>query len=115
MAPPISLAGRTVVVTGAASGMGRALAQRLGRQGCPVAAFDWDEDGLRETVDALDGPVLSRKLDVRDRQGRWFQTIFGNDEATHFREKPGIVRIDFDARGHVVVHKDQPFLIREHA
>ena len=70
MAPPLSLAGRTVVVTGAASGMGRALAQRLGRQGCPVAAFDWDEDGLQETVDAIDGPVLSRKLDVRDRQAQ---------------------------------------------
>lgn len=70
MAPPISLAGRTVVVTGAASGMGRALAQRLGRQGCPVAAFDWDEEGLRDTVDGLDGPVLSRRLDVRDRQAQ---------------------------------------------
>ena len=70
MAPPISLAGRTVVVTGAASGMGRALAQRLGRQGCPVAAFDWDEDGLGETVEAIDGPVLARRLDVRDRQAQ---------------------------------------------
>jgi NADP-dependent 3-hydroxy acid dehydrogenase YdfG len=70
MAPPIHLAGRTVVVTGAASGMGRALAQRLSRQGCPVAAFDWDEDGLRETVDTLSGPVLARRLDVRDRQAQ---------------------------------------------
>lgn len=51
----------------------------------------------------------------RDRQDRWWQTIFGNDEASHFREKPGIVRIDFDARGHVIVHEDQPFLIREQA
>jgi xylan 1,4-beta-xylosidase len=50
---------------------------------------------------------------LRDRQGRWWQTFFGNDEASHFREKPGIVRIDFDARGHVVVHRDQPFLIKE--
>ncbi len=70
MAPAQSLAGKTVVVTGAGSGMGRALAQRLGAQGCPVAAFDWDEDGLQETVDAIAGPVLSRKLDVRDRQAQ---------------------------------------------
>ncbi len=70
MAPPITLAGRTVVVTGAGSGMGRSLAQRLGRQGCPVAAFDWNEEALQETVDAIDGPVLSRKLDVRDRQAQ---------------------------------------------
>ena len=67
MAPRIKLAGRTVVVTGAASGMGRALAQRLSGQGCPVAAFDWNEDGLNETVETLSGPVLARKLDVRDR------------------------------------------------
>ncbi len=70
MAPTQTLAGKTVVITGAASGMGRALAQRLGRQGCPVAAFDWDEEGLQETVDAIDAPVLHRKLDVRDRQAQ---------------------------------------------
>jgi NADP-dependent 3-hydroxy acid dehydrogenase YdfG len=70
MAPRTPLAGRTVVITGAASGMGRALAQRLSRQGCPVAAFDWDEDGLTETAEGLAGPVLARKLDVRDRQAQ---------------------------------------------
>jgi NADP-dependent 3-hydroxy acid dehydrogenase YdfG len=70
MAPRTPLAGRTVVITGAASGMGRALAQRLSRQGCPVAAFDWDEDGLTETAESLAGPVLARKLDVRDRQAQ---------------------------------------------
>lgn len=45
----------------------------------------------------------------RDRDGRWWQTFFGNDKFSHFREKPGIVRIDFDALGRVVAHKDQPF------
>jgi NADP-dependent 3-hydroxy acid dehydrogenase YdfG len=70
MAPKIDLAGRTIVVTGAASGMGRELVRLLSGRGCPVAAFDWDEDGLAETVDMLDGPVLSRKLDVRDRQAQ---------------------------------------------
>ena len=39
--------------------------------------------------------------------------FFGNDEASHMREKPGLVRIDFDTRGHVIVHADQPYLIRE--
>jgi NADP-dependent 3-hydroxy acid dehydrogenase YdfG len=65
--PRAPLAGRTVVITGAASGIGRALAQRLGRQGCPAALFDWDEEGLEETAEALPGPVLARRLDVRDR------------------------------------------------
>ena len=70
MAPRPPLAGRTVVITGAGSGIGRALAQRLGRQGCPVALFDWDEAGLEETAETIEGPanpVFARRLDVRDR------------------------------------------------
>ena len=61
------LAGRTVVITGAGSGIGRALARRLSGQGCPAALFDWDEDGLEETAETLAGPVFARRLDVRDR------------------------------------------------
>jgi NAD(P)-dependent dehydrogenase (short-subunit alcohol dehydrogenase family) len=71
-----TVAGRTCVVTGAGSGIGRALAQRLAKQGCPVAIVDWDEDGLRETEDSIAGPVLARKLDVRDRQA---QMAFASD------------------------------------
>lgn len=67
---PIVVAGRTAVITGAGSGIGRALAQRLAAHGCPVALCDWNEEQLKETVDAIGGPVLSRKLDVRDRQGQ---------------------------------------------
>lgn len=59
--------GRTAVVTGAASGIGRALAQRLAQHGCPVAICDWDEAGLEETAAEISGPVLTRKLDVSDR------------------------------------------------
>jgi NADP-dependent 3-hydroxy acid dehydrogenase YdfG len=58
------------VITGAGSGIGRALAQRLGAHGSPVAICDWDEDGLAETAATIIGPVLSQKLDVRDRQGQ---------------------------------------------
>ncbi len=68
--PPTVLAGRTAVITGAGSGIGRAVAQRLGAQGSPVALVDWDEEGLRETASTIAGPVLTRKLDVRDRQGQ---------------------------------------------
>ncbi|HTU15297.1 MAG TPA: SDR family NAD(P)-dependent oxidoreductase [Solirubrobacterales bacterium] len=62
------LLGKTVVVTGAASGIGRALAVRLSRAGSPVAIADADGEGLSETESLLAGPVLARELDVSDRQ-----------------------------------------------
>jgi NAD(P)-dependent dehydrogenase (short-subunit alcohol dehydrogenase family) len=66
MPAPVKLAGRTAVITGAASGIGRALAQRLSRQGSPVVIADVFEAGLKETADSLTGPVLARILDVSD-------------------------------------------------
>ncbi len=67
---PIAVDGRTAFISGAASGIGRAVAQRLARHGCPVAICDQDEDGLAQTAEAIGGPVLSRVLDVRDRQAQ---------------------------------------------
>jgi NAD(P)-dependent dehydrogenase (short-subunit alcohol dehydrogenase family) len=66
--PP--LAGRTAVITGAGSGIGRALAIRLSAHACPVAIVDAEERALEETAAMLVGPVLERRLDVRDRQGQ---------------------------------------------
>ena len=60
------VAGRTAVVTGAASGIGRGLAQRLSRAGCPVAIVDKDAEGLKATEASLAGPSLTRVLDVAD-------------------------------------------------
>jgi NAD(P)-dependent dehydrogenase (short-subunit alcohol dehydrogenase family) len=54
------------MITGAASGIGRALAQRLSRLGSPVAIADVDVTGLKETESSLSGKVLTRVLDVRD-------------------------------------------------
>ena len=42
----ITIDGRTAFVSGAASGIGRAVAQRLSAHGCPVAIVDHNEDGL---------------------------------------------------------------------
>ena len=64
------ISGRTVVITGAASGIGRALAQRLSAHGCPVAIADVDEVALKETEAALAGQTLARVLDVRDAQAQ---------------------------------------------
>ena len=64
--PKRTISGRTVVITGAASGIGRALARRLSAHGCPVAIADVDENGLKKTDTSLHGPTLVRVLDVRD-------------------------------------------------
>ncbi len=63
---PRKITGRPVVITGAASGIGRSLARRLSGLGSPVAVADVDEAGLKETAASLPGPVLTRVLDVRD-------------------------------------------------
>jgi hypothetical protein len=46
----------------------------------------------------------------KDKQGRWWTTYFGNDEQAAWREKPGIVRVEFAPDGKVVVSKHQPFV-----
>jgi NAD(P)-dependent dehydrogenase (short-subunit alcohol dehydrogenase family) len=67
MARRHDLSGKTVVVTGAGSGIGRALSQRLAARGCPVAICDANEAGLADTADRIPGPALAEVLDVRDR------------------------------------------------
>jgi 3-oxoacyl-[acyl-carrier protein] reductase len=64
-----SVAGRVVVVTGAASGMGRAIAVLFGAEGARVAALDRDAAGVAATVDAISlagGIAYARPLDVTD-------------------------------------------------
>jgi NAD(P)-dependent dehydrogenase (short-subunit alcohol dehydrogenase family) len=47
------LAGRVAVVTGAGSGLGRASARALARAGARVVVSDVNDEGARETVDAI--------------------------------------------------------------
>ncbi len=67
MAESARLAGQTVVITGAAGGIGRALAQRFGRAGARVALLDRDRDGLDDAASelaALGVETLSQPCDV---------------------------------------------------
>src|SRR5690554_6429018 len=62
------LKNKVAVVTGAGSGIGRALANVLAAKGCRLALSDVNEAGLAETVAACGGAdVRSYLLDVSDR------------------------------------------------
>lgn len=72
--------GRVVAITGAASGIGRALAQELVGRGAHVALSDVDEEGLAATVLACEGrgvKVTSAAVDVADRAAvmRWAEAV----------------------------------------
>ena len=61
--------GKTVVVTGAASGIGAACVRRLVSEGAKVAAIDMSQDGVDALALELGGAecVLPLVLDVSDR------------------------------------------------
>jgi NADP-dependent 3-hydroxy acid dehydrogenase YdfG len=62
---------KVVVITGAGSGIGRALSLNLARQGARLALSDVDETGLAETVRQVEAAgvreVRADRLDVADR------------------------------------------------
>jgi len=60
---------KVVIVTGAASGIGRATSLRFAREGCRVAGFDVDTargQGLVEAIQAAGGQGLFEQVDVAE-------------------------------------------------
>ena len=62
----LDLSGKTAVVTGAGSGLGRAIARRLHEAGAAVCVVDIAEDNAQATADTLGSRAIAHRADVRD-------------------------------------------------
>lgn len=71
--PSMHLAGKTAVITGAGSGIGRATSIELARRGANICVADFSEEGGIETVETIKKKtpgceVLFQKTDVRNEE-----------------------------------------------
>jgi xylan 1,4-beta-xylosidase len=95
---------------------GAFIAKIGGRYRLVCAEFNQHEKGpatydcMIAESDKLYGPYGDRYLAIphgghnmlfKDKKGEWWSTFFGSDPEAPFREHPGLLRINFDAKGRI--------------
>ncbi len=68
------VSGKVALVTGGASGLGKATARALAREGAQVVIADMNEAGAKELAGELGGSALALRLDVRSEED-WQRAI----------------------------------------
>ena len=110
-----SLSGRTALVTGAASGIGRAVAGRLASDGAEVLLLDRDEDGARAAAETVGGTHLVADLsdpeaiDGLDLGSRGIDILVNNAGIQHVAPIE-----EFDPQRFATIHQimlQAPFLL----
>jgi len=91
----VSFTGRVVVITGAGSGIGRALAIALAGQGALLAVSDIDGAGLDDTANQCLNAGMAARADIVDVTNREAMTAYAADVAAQF----GRVNIVFNNAG----------------
>lgn len=74
-----SLSGKTVFITGGASGIGAEIVKAFAAQGAKVGFVDLDAEGAQALVDATDGTLAWEQADLRDIPA--LQAAFGRLKA----------------------------------
>ena len=93
------LTGRLAVVTGASSGVGRAIALALARQGAEICALGRNSDALAQTVDAVQQLSSATAFPLDLNKEEKFETLL-----RYVEEKAGKLDILIHSAG--VIHQD---------
>jgi 3-hydroxybutyrate dehydrogenase len=110
-----SLSGRTALVTGAASGIGRAVAARLAADGAAVLLLDRDEDGAQQAAAEIGGEHLvadlseTASIEALELSGRGIDILVNNAGIQHVAPVE-----DFDPERFALIHRvmlHAPFLL----
>ncbi|MFW5681215.1 MAG: SDR family oxidoreductase [Pseudomonadota bacterium] len=97
----MELAGRVALVTGAASGFGKGIAERFALEGAKVAVVDLNGDGAEAVAAALGQPALAIACDVADG---------ASVQAAVDRTVEAFGRLDIVVNNAGISHRNRPML-----